>query len=53
MKYLFAIIDGLTMAAISGCQTDNLLGLDDSAIEVLARDKNVIKISGKKKKQKT
>ncbi len=41
MKIIKASLMTLLMTLIWGCQTDNLLGLDDSPIVVLATDKNM------------
>jgi hypothetical protein len=41
MKFISVVSMTLLLTLISGCQTDNLLGLDDSAITVLAINKNV------------
>ena len=41
MKFISVVSMTLFLTFISGCQTDNLLGLDDSAITVLAINKNV------------
>ena len=41
MKFISVVSMTLLLTLISGCQTDNLLGLDDSPITVLAINKNV------------